>query len=152
MIFRSRLFHALAIILSAVFTIGATQGSIAMSNTQTVTVGTNRIILTCPAEVKDADALCAAMETALSEAAPNRHISKGKVEMAAGDLAVTLKIIRETKTILEGQLEWQKTNGPVTVGPPVTISVQDSTLSPQMFGSFVAGLLKVSNLPLDEHK
>jgi len=121
-----------------------------MSNAKTVTVGSNRIILHCPTLVKGSGALCTAMETALNEAAPYRHILKGKTEMAADDLAVTLKILQETETILEGFPEWRTTSTEVTAGPPVTLTIEDSTLSPQMFGSFAAALLQVSNLPLDE--
>jgi len=121
-----------------------------MSETQSVVKESSRIFLTCPQAVQEADVLCFALEQALIEIAPEREIRKGNTELAGNDLAVTLIIKRETDRLLEGHLEWSTSNAAPTSGPPVTLSVEDAKLSSQMYDSFAAGLVKVSNLPLND--
>lgn len=109
---------------------------------------TSEIILSCPMDVKDADALCAALKSALQQRAPNHTIQRGNHAPGSGELAITLHITRADSTAVEGYLEWQAHSSAAQNGPPVTLGVTDTSIAAHMFGSFASGLVKVSKLPI----
>lgn len=109
---------------------------------------TSQIILSCPTDLNDADALCSALESALQQRAPNHQIKRGSHAPTSKDLAITLQITRADAHTLEGYLQWQTSASPVQKGPPVTLGVDDTNISPHMFGSFASGLVKLSKLPI----
>ena len=109
----------------------------------------SRILLACPTDVPDSDALCQALITALQQRAPKQPIQRSRSTPAAGELAITLHISRSDKFALEGFLTWQTKTGSQKKGPPVTLGADDTSIAPHMFPSFASGLLQLSKLPID---
>lgn len=111
------------------------------------------IVLTCKADVAmpddQRDALCRSVHTALAERAGADRVQP----LANGDtfmngvLEIALHVTRADAQTIEGHLEWRSADDPTTIGPPITLSVDDMPLSPSLYPSFAAGLLKVSDLP-----
>ena len=113
-----------------------------------VVAETSTIILSCPANVANANALCKSMKSALKQRAPKHNIQLGSQAPANGELAVALHIIRASTQMIEGYLQWRTNSTPAQKGPPVTLDVNDTPLKPEMFDQFTYGLVKISNLPI----
>lgn len=108
----------------------------------------SRILLACPTDIPDSDALCQALISALQQRAPGQAIQRSRSTPAAGELAITLHISRSDKVALEGFLTWQTSTGGQKKGPPITLGADDISIAPHMFPSFTSGLLQVSKLPI----
>jgi len=108
----------------------------------------SNIILSCPTSVANADALCKSMESALKKRASNHSIQLGSRAPAKGELAITLHIIRANTQMIEGYLQWRTDSAGPQKGPPVTLTVSDTTLKPKMFDQFTSGLIQLSDLPI----
>ena len=108
----------------------------------------SRILLACPTDIPDSDALCQALLTALQQRAPGQAIQRSRSTPAAGELAITLNISRSDKVALEGVLSWKTSTAAPKKGPPVTLGTNDTNISARMFSGFAAGLVKLSKLPI----
>lgn len=109
---------------------------------------TSMILLSCPANIVDADSMCAALKSALQNRAPNHKIQLSDRAPDTNELTIKLHITRADKYAIEGYLEWQSKSVPAQNGPPVTLGVTDTALTPHMYGSFTSGLVKASKLPI----
>lgn len=108
----------------------------------------SRILLACPTDIPDSDALCQAMISALQQRAPNQPIQRSRSTPKAGELAITLHISRSDRIALEGFLTWQTKTSGQKKGPPLTLGADDTSIAPHMFANFVSGLIQVSKLPI----
>lgn len=108
----------------------------------------SRILLACPTDIPDNDALCQAMVNALQQQAPNQPVQRSRRAPKAGELAITLHISRSDKVALIGFLTWQTKTSGQKKGPPLTLGADDTSIAPHMFPSFSSGLIQVSKLPI----
>ena len=115
---------------------------------------TPALLVQCPAEAPEPDALCAALTVALDTAldgafdmrsrqisAADRNAPLLQPEQAetAGTVRLVLAGIGEAR--LSGHLEWQSGTTPPQQGPEVALDVMDANLSANMYPSFTRGLL-----------
>lgn len=111
------------------------------------------VVLQCPANAPDPDALCAALsaalETVLQDAKSTRHIRQSQIpptdssQTAGADtLRLVLSDIRRDR--ISGHLTWQSGDGSLRTGPEVALDVMDTALSAKMYPRFARGLLQAS--------
>lgn len=111
------------------------------------------LLLQCPANAPDPDALCsalsAALETVLQDAKSTRHIRQSQTpptdsSQTAGvdTLRLVLSDIRNDR--ISGYLTWQSGDGSLRSGPEVALDVMDTALSAKMYPRFARGLLQAS--------
>ena len=127
------------------------------SNLQPVHAKSNHmtppLLLQCPANAPDPDALCAALsaalETVLQDAKSTRHIRQSQISptessqtAGADTLRLVLSDIRRDR--ISGHLTWQSGDGSLRTGPEVALDVMDTALSAKMYPRFARGLLQAS--------
>lgn len=111
------------------------------------------LLLQCPANAPDPDALCAALsaalETVLQDAKSTRHIRQSQISptdssqtAGADTLRLVLSDIRRDR--ISGHLTWQSGDGSLRTGPEVALDVMDTALSAKMYPRFARGLLQAS--------
>lgn len=146
----SLIFAILISLTSKGYTMSQTQQPQTEANPEiTEVVGdVSMILLSCPADIPDADALCAALEAALKERAPNVEVERSGRAPSDGELLISLRITSVTPQFLEGHLEWSTSSIATQSGPPLGLGADDTTIKPHMFGSFTAGLVRLSKLPI----
>lgn len=118
-----------------------------LSKTQAADQEITQIVLNCPTQTPDSEALCQALEDSLQKSAPDYTIRRGTGPANSGDLAITLHMLKSSSQVLEGYLEWHTASELPHKGPPVTFGVDDATISPDTFLTFTSGLIKLSDLP-----
>lgn len=110
--------------------------------------GFHRILLACPTDVPDSDALCQALIIALQRRAPDHDISRSHRAPNKGELVVTLHISSHNKTALIGFLSWKTSASDRKKGPPITLGTSDTNITARKFPSFANGLVALSDLPI----
>lgn len=90
------------------------------------------------------DALTRALAARLGQAPGRRD---GPAPHSPGQITVTLDLLRQEKTFIEGRLRWSLGGAPATIGPVLEISVMDANVSAATYDRLAEGLLRSSDLP-----
>jgi len=103
------------------------------------------IVLNCPTDVPEPEALCLAMIEALMEAEPQARI-RSDADMTAlrgNELLLALRVPYVNSYGIGGYLEWwTEQNDNPTRGPDVGFDVVDSDMSRAFYGQFARQLLQ----------
>lgn len=108
------------------------------------------IVLSCPQDVPEAQALCQEMTSALLRACPDCalvwRVQAGETfEPRPGDLDVALRLDSLRADHLSAHLEWRTAETPaVQKGPSVSLDVMDGQLSDGGYTRLVEGMLQVT--------
>jgi hypothetical protein len=108
------------------------------------------IVLSCPQDVPEAQALCQKMMVALRRASPDgalvRRLQADETfEPRLGDLDVALRLDALRADHLSAHLEWRTAETPAAQkGPSVSLDVMDGQLSDAGYARLVDGMLRVT--------